>query len=132
MLLQPEFSDDCDSKYSLPSSYSSFPPLWILFLMSFNHYKIQMEYVMKQHLFYTKTSCLSEFGKNKPQIYQDTTMSFPQEQYSVIEITDINISHDKTNAVCTTIIRCALTNLFFTRYIWSISLFLCCISFNCT
>lgn len=68
---------------------------------------------MKQHLFYTKTSRLSEFGKNKPQIYQDTSMSFTQEQYSVIGITDINISHDTTNALCTTIIQCALTNLLF-------------------
>ena len=50
-------------------------------------------------------------------------MSFSQQQHNVTRITLINTSHDKTNAVCTAIVHFALTNHFFTSYIWSISLF---------
>ena len=48
-------------------------------------------------------------------------MSFSQQQHNVTRITLINTSHDKTNAVCTAIVHFALTNHFFTSYIWSVN-----------
>lgn len=89
--------------------------LWTLLPISFYHHKIQTEYVRKQNLFYKKVSSpyLTVWIK-KEEItnFSGQYTSFSQQQHSVTRITLINISHDKTNALCTTTIHFALTNLF--------------------